>query len=100
MYVLLGTKQRDSILLFFCPTKCVRFISSYKDSSNVVFCFKADDDSMKIICVLFIPKLRLRHSYYSEKLQHFFNRFQFFQAVTLKQRIFILNNKQEQEINY
>ena len=98
MYALLGTKQRDSILLFFCPTKCVRFISSYKDSSNVVF--KADEDSMKIICVLFIPKLRFRHSYYSEKLQHFLIDSNFFQAVTLKQRIFILNNKQEQEINY
>ena len=100
MHALLGTKQRDSILLLFCPTKCVRFISSYKDSSNVVFCFKADEDSMKIICVLFIPKLRFRHSYYSEKLQHFLIDSNFFQAVTLKQRIFILNNKQEQEINY
>ena len=96
MYALLGTKQRDSILLFFCPTKCVRFISSYKDSSNV-FCFKADEDSMKIICVLFIPKLRFRHSYYSEKLQHFLIDSNFFQAVTVH---FILNNKQEQEINY
>ena len=71
-----------------------------QDSSNVVFCFKADEDSMKIICVLFIPKLRFRHSYYSERLQHFLIDSNFFQAVTLKQRIFILNNKQEQEINY
>ena len=55
---------------------------------------------MKIICVLFIPKLRFRHSYYSEKLQHFLIDSNFFQAVTLKQRTFILNNKQEQEINY
>ena len=67
---------------------------------SVVFCFKADEDSMKIICVLFVPKLRFRHSYYSEKLQHFLIDSNFFQAVTLKQRIFILNNKQEQEINY
>ena len=100
MHALLGTKQRDSILLLFCLTKCVRFISSHKDSSNVVFCFKADEDSMKIICVLFIPKLRFRHSYYSEKLRHFLIDSNFFQAVTVKQRIFILNNKQEQVINY
>ena len=53
--------------------------------------------SMKIICVLFIPKLRFRHSYYSEKLQHFLIDSNFFQAVTVH---FILNNKQEQEINY
>ena len=98
MYAFLGTKQRDSILLFFCPTKCVRFISSYKIPLTLFF--KADEDSMKIICVLFIPKLRFRHSYYSEKLQHFLIDSNFFQAVTLKQRIFILNNKQEQEINY
>ena len=67
---------------------------------TLFFCFKADEDSMKIICVLFIPKLRFRHSYYSEKLQHFLIDSNFFQAVTRKQRIFILNNKQEQEINY
>ena len=47
--------QCDSILLFFCPAKCVCFISSYKDSSNVVFYLKADADSTKIICVLFMP---------------------------------------------
>ena len=35
-----------------------------------------------------------------KKLQHFLIDSNFFQAVTLKQRIFILNNKQEQEINY
>ena len=76
-----GTKQCDSILLFFCPTECERFISPHRDSSNVVVVFfylKADDDSMKIICVLFVPKLRFRHSYHFEKLKHFFNRFQFF----------------------
>ena len=78
MHALLGTKQCDSILLFFCLTKCVRFISSYKDSSNVGFCFKADEDSMKIICVLFIPKLHFRHSYYSEQLQHFLKDSNFF----------------------
>ena len=37
MHALSGTKQCDSILLFFCLTKCVCFISSYKDSSGVVF---------------------------------------------------------------
>ena len=42
------------------------------------FYLKADEDSMKIICVLFVPKLRFRHSYHFEKLKHFFNRFQFF----------------------
>ena len=46
-----GTKQCDSILLFFCPTECVGFVSSYKDSSDVIFYLKADKDSMKIICV-------------------------------------------------
>ena len=100
MHPLSGTKQCDSIMLFFCLTKCVRFISSYKDSSDVVFYLKANKDSMKIICVLFITKLHFRNSDHFEKLQHFFNRFQFFRGVTLKQRIFILNDKQEQEINY
>ena len=55
---------------------------------------------MKIICVLFIHKLRFRYSYHSKNLQHFLIDSNFFQAVTLKQCIFILNNKQEQEINY
>ena len=55
---------------------------------------------MKIIYVLFIHKLRFRYSYHSKNLQHFFIDSNFFQAVTLKQCIFILNNKQEQEINY
>ena len=97
-----GKKQCDSILLFLCPTECERFISPHKDSSNVVFFFylKADEDSMKIICVLFVPKLRFRHSYHFEKLQHFLMDSNFFKAVTRKQRIFILNDKQEQQINY
>ena len=55
---------------------------------------------MKIICVLFVPKLRFRHSYHFEKLQHFLIDSNFFKAVTCKQRIFILNDKQEQQINY
>ena len=88
MHALSGTKQCDSILLFFFPTKCVSFY------------LKADEDSMKIICVLFIHKLRFRYSYHSKNLQHFLIDSNFFQAVTLKQCIFILNNKQEQEINY
>ena len=71
MHALSGTKQCDSILLFFCLTKCVRFISLYKNSSDVVFYLKADKDSMKIIFVLFITKLHLRHSDHFEKLQHF-----------------------------
>ena len=100
MHALSGTKQCDSILLFFFPTKCVRFISSYKDTSNFAFYLKADEDSMKIICLLFIHKLRFRYSYHSKNLQHFLIDSNFFQAVTLKQCIFILNNKQEQEINY
>ena len=56
MHALSGTKQCDSILLFFLFifSKCVRFISSYKDTSNFTFYLKADEDSMKIICVLFI----------------------------------------------
>ena len=58
-------------VLFFCPTKCVRFISSYKGSSNVVFVLKL----MKILrkpLVLFYPKFH----YNFEKLQRpFFNRF-------------------------
>ena len=64
------------------------------------FYLKADEDSMKIICVLFITKLHFRHSYHCEKLQHFSTDSNFFKAVTLKQRIFILNDKQEQDINY
>ena len=71
MHALSGTKQCDSILLVSCPTKCVRLISSYKDSSNVVFYLKADENSMKIICILFIPKFRLINTYHFEKLQHF-----------------------------
>ena len=59
MHPLSGTKQCDSIMLFFCLTKCVRFISSYKDSSDVVFYLKANKDSMKIICVLFITSYTL-----------------------------------------
>ena len=55
---------------------------------------------MKIICVLFITKLHFRLSYHCEKLQHFSTDSNFFKAVTLKQRIFILNDKQEQDINY
>ena len=71
MHALSGTKQCDSILLFFCLTKCVRFISSYKDSSDVVFYLKANKDSRKIIYVLFITKLHFRNSDHFEKLQHF-----------------------------
>ena len=71
MHALSGTKQCDSILFFFFPTRCVRFISSYKDASNFAFYLKADEDSMKIICVLFIHKLRFRYSYHSKNLQHF-----------------------------
>ena len=72
MHALSGTKQCDSILLVSFPTKCVRLISSYKDSSNVVFFYlKADENSMKIICILFIPKFRFSNSYHFEKLQHF-----------------------------
>ena len=49
--------------------------------------------------VLFYLKLHFRHSYNFEKLQRtFFNRFWFLK--TKKQRIFILNDKQEPEINY
>ena len=93
-----GTTQCDSILLFFCPTECERFILPHKDSFNVVFFYlKADEDSMKIICVLFVPKLRFRHSYHFEKLQHFLIDSNFFKAVTHKQRIFILNDKHEQK---
>ena len=55
----------------------MRLISSYKDSSNVVFYLKGDENSMKIISILFIPKFRFSDSYHFEKLQHFFNRFQF-----------------------
>ena len=55
---------------------------------------------MKIICVLFVPKLRFRRSYHFEKLQHFLIDSNFFKAVTRKQRIFILNDKQKQQINY
>ena len=55
---------------------------------------------MKIICVLFVPKLRFRHSYHFEKLKHFLIDSNFFKAVTRKQRIFILNDKREQQINY
>ena len=62
-------------MLFFCPTRCVRFISSYKGSSNVVFVLKL----MKILRkapFLFYPKFHFRHSYNFEKLQRtFFNRF-------------------------
>ena len=83
---------------FFCPTECERFILPHKDSFNVVFFYlKADEDSMKIICVLFVPKLRFRHSYHFEKLQHFLIDSNFFKAVTHKQRIFILNDKHEQK---
>ena len=71
MHALSGTKQCDSILLVSCPTKCVRLISSYKDFSNVVFYLKADENSMKIICILFIPKFRFSNSYRFEKLQYF-----------------------------
>ena len=67
---------------------------------TLFFYLKADEDSMKIICVLFVPKLRFRHSYHFEKLQHFLIDSNFFKAVTRKQRIFILNDKQEQQINY
>ena len=49
----------------------MRLISSYKDSSNVVFYLKADENSMKIICILFIPKFRFSNWYHFEKLQHF-----------------------------
>ena len=55
---------------------------------------------MKIICVLFIPKLRFRHSYHSEKSQHLLIDSNFFKTATLKQCIFILNDRQKQEINY
>ena len=68
----------DSILLFSYPTKCVRFISLFKDSSNVVFCLKADENSMKIICILFIPKFRFSNSYHFEKLPHFLLESSFF----------------------
>ena len=61
------------------------------------FYLKADEDSMKIICVLFVPKLRFRHSYHFEKLQHFSIDSNFFKAVAHKQRIFILNDKHEQK---
>ena len=71
MHALSGTKQCDSILLVSCPTKCVRLISSYKNSSNVVFYLKANENSMKIICILFIPKFRFSNSYHFEKLQYF-----------------------------
>ena len=73
MHALSGTKQCDSILLFSCPTKCVRFISF-----NVVFYLKADENSMKIICILFIPKFRFSDSYHFEKLQHFLLESSFF----------------------
>ena len=76
----------------------VRFISSYEGSSNVFFVLKL----MKILRkppVLFYPKSLFRHSYNFEKLQRtFFNRFKILK--TKKQRIIILNDKQEQEINY
>ena len=62
---------------------------------------------MKIICVLFIPKLRFRHSYHSEKSQHLLIDSNFFKAATLKlkaatlkQCFFILNDRKKQEINY
>ena len=78
MHALSGTKQCDSILLFSCPTKCVRFISLFKDSFNVVFYLKADENSMKIICILFIPKFRFSDSYHFETLQHFLLESSFF----------------------
>ena len=55
-------------VLFFYPTRCVRFTSSYKGSSNIVFVLKL----MKILRkppFLFYPKL---HSYNFEKLQRTF----------------------------
>ena len=78
MHALSETKQCDSILLFSCPTKCVRFISLFKDSFNVVFYLKADENSMKIICILFIPKFRFSDSYHFETLQHFLLESSFF----------------------
>ena len=60
---------------YFSALRCVRFISSYKGSSNVAFVLKL----MKILRkppVLFYPKLHFRHSYNFKKLQRtFFNRF-------------------------
>ena len=78
---------------------CVSF-HHVRFPKTLFFYLKADEDFMKIICVLFIPKLRFRHSYHSEKSQHLLIDSNFFKAATLKQCFFILNDRQKQEINY
>ena len=93
-----GTTQCDSILLFFCPTECERFILPHKDSFNVVFFI------LKLMKILWKSSVFYLFPSYAldtkEKLQHFLIDSNFFKAVTRKQRIFILNDKHEQKINY
>ena len=98
MHVLWGTKQSDSILLFFYPTKGARLISSCKHSSKSCFYLKADKNSKKIIIFCFTPRYIL-NTHTTFKNCNIFQQIQiFFKTITKKQRIFILNDKQEQEI--
>ena len=98
-----GTKQCDSILLFFCPTECERFISPHKDSSNFVvffFILKLMKILWKSSVFYLFPSYALDTHTISKSWNIYLIDSNFFKAVTRKQRIFILNDKQEQQINY
>ena len=47
---------------------------------------------------MFYPTLHFKHSYNFQKLQHFSTDSNFFKTITKKQRIFILNDKQEKKL--